>query len=458
MRSKTKTVNMTQGSPMKLIFFFALPLMFGNVFQQLYTVVDTAIVGRGVGMNALAALGTIDWFVWMQFSIAQGFTQGISILVSQKFGEGDTASLKRITGHGARVTLILGAVLTAVFVLAVRPALSILNVPEELRPIASVYTYILFGGFLLALFYNFCSSVLRAVGDSRTPLIAMIISSLTNLSLDAVAVFVLKWGVAGAASMTVFSQLVAGLYCAVKMWRIPELRFSKQEFTGTDSKMTKELFRLSTPVCFMNLVISIGGILLQSVVNTFGVTFIAGFTATNKLYGLLEIAAVSYGYAITTYVGQNYGAKQVGRIKQGVRSGFLLSVVTSALIASLMLIFGRAITGLFISTEDPAALQAAKDIAYQFLSVMSIFLPVLYLLYVYRSALQGMGDTFFAMISGIVEFVCRVGIAMYVKHTHFEKGLYFAEVGAWAGAMIFLCAVYYIRRKKLFRMLETDSH
>lgn len=453
MRSKSKTVNMTEGSPLRLIFFFALPLMFGNVFQQLYTVVDTAIVGRGVGMNALAALGTVDWLVWMQFSMAQGFTQGISILVSQKFGEGDTDSLKKIAGQGARITLTVGILLTAVFVLLVSPAMTVLNVPDELKPLASVYTYILFGGFLLALFYNYCSSVLRAVGDSRSPLIAMIISSLTNLTLDAVAVFVLKWGVAGAAAMTVFSQLVAGTYCAVKVWKIPELKFTKKDFFARSKTITKELFRLSIPVCFMNLVISVGGTYLQSVINTFGVPFIAGFTATNKLYGILEIAAVSYGYALTTYVGQNYGAKKTARIRTGVRTGFILSVITSAFIAALMLIFGRAITGLFIATEDPAALAAARDIAYQFLSVMSIFLPILYLLYVYRSALQGMGDTLFAMISGFIEFTCRVSIATWVKYSRVESGLYFAEVGAWIGAMIFLCIIYYVRRKKLFNRL-----
>lgn len=441
-------MNMTKGRPLSLLLLFALPLMFGNVFQQLYTVVDTAIVGQGVSMQALAALGTVDWLNWMIFSIAQGFSQGISILVSQKFGEGDSKSIPKIAGEGAMLTLLLTVLLTATGVLGIPSFLRLMNTPEVLRPMARLYSSILFGGVIAASFYNFSASMLRAVGDSRTPLYAMITASLLNIGLDALTVFVLKWGIAGAAGATVFSQLVAGLICTVRMRRIPELRFSFRDLKLTKA-ISAELIRLSLPVSFMNLIISVGGVFVQSIVNTFGVNFIAGYTATNKLYGLLEIAAVSYGYAVTTYVGQNFGASDAPRIKKGVRTAIFLSIATSAAIGLVMILFGRGILSLFLNTEDASSLTEAMNTAYRFLTIMASCLPILYLLYVYRSALQGMGSTRSAMVSGIIEFVMRVGLAVSVIFTRFSDGLFIAEVAAWLGAAVFLAVTYYRRRAKL---------
>ena len=447
-KNKDGTVNMTAGQPLKLLVLFALPLMFGNIFQQLYTVVDTAIIGHGVGMDALAALGMVDWLNWMIFSISQGFSQGISIMVSQKYGEGAKKSIPGIAGEGACLTILTALLLTAAGVIGIPHFLSLMNAPARLRPMAQLYSTILFGGFLASAFYNFTASMLRAVGDSRTPLFAMIAASLLNIALDSLAVFVLKRGIAGAAFATVLSQFVAGMLCTVRMRRIPELCFHRSDLRLTKTN-TLELLRLSFPVSMMNLIISVGGIFVQSIVNTFGVSFIAGYTSTNKLYGLLEIAAVSYGYAVTTYVGQNFGAGKVLRIKKGVRTAIGLSFATSAAIGSMMILFGKGILSLFLSSEDPSAYGEALDAAYTFLSLMASCLPILYLLYVYRSALQGMGHTAAAMISGILEFIMRVGCAFMVMYSRFEKGLFIAETAAWTGAAVFLGICYYYRRARL---------
>ena len=198
----TQNRNMTEGKPFGLLFFFALPLMAGNIFQQLYTVVDTAIVGRGVGMEALSALGTVDWLNWMILGIAQGFTQGFYVKMAQKYGEGDENGLRRAIGVSVRLTVaitILTAVLSQLFLV---PFMQMLRVPENLSPIAQLYTRILFAGIPAVMFYNFTSSVLRAVGDSKTPLFAMVTASAVNILLDALTVFVLDWGVAGAAAAT----------------------------------------------------------------------------------------------------------------------------------------------------------------------------------------------------------------------------------------------------------------
>ena len=226
-----RTLNMTNGSPMKLLFSFALPLMFGNIFQQLYTVVDTAIVGRGVGMTALAALGTVDWLNWMLLGIAQGFTQGFCIRMAQKFGAQDLDGLKKTLGTSVVLTAIVAILGTLIAQLGLPVFLKWMQAPEYLIPSATLYSRIIMGGFAAVCFFNLCSSTLRAVGDSKTPLIAMVVAAVTNIILDIIAVFVLKWGIAGAAAATIFSQVLSGVLCAVKIAQTPELRFTRQHIT-----------------------------------------------------------------------------------------------------------------------------------------------------------------------------------------------------------------------------------
>jgi len=437
-----KNINMTEGKPLKLLVSFALPLMFGNIFQQLYTVVDTAIVGRGVGMDALAAVGTVDWLNWMFLGIAQGFTQGFSVRMSQKYGEGDKEGLKRVIGQSVKLSVVITVLATIIGQLGVPFFLQVLRVPVEISGMAELYIRIMLGGFVAMMFYNFCSSVLRSIGDSQTPLKAMIAASVTNIVLDYIAVFVLHWGIAGAAAATLFSQCLAGAICAVKIVKSEDLRFSTGHMEN-DLRMGGKLMKIGAPIAVQNVIIALGGIVVQSVVNGFGTGFIAGFTATNKLYGLLEIAAISYGYAVTTYVGQNYGAGKQERIKSGMSAAVKLSLATSLAIGILMIVFGRQITMLFISSDVPEMVTVAGDTAYWYLFCMSVSLPVLYMSHVYQAALRGMGNSVVSMTSGIVEFCLRVSLSIIVGITGVEYGVFGAEVSAWYGAAIFLAINYY---------------
>ena len=441
-------LNMTRGKPLKLLFSFALPLMFGNVFQQLYTVVDTAIVGRGVNMQALAALGTVDWLNWLFLGIAQGFTGGFSVRVAQKFGQGDLPGMRKICGQSAFLSVIIAVVGMVLGQLLLPVFLTLMRVPLDLQPQGTVYMRIMLAGFPAVMFFNYCASILRAVGNSRTPLIAMIVASVTNITLDAVAVFVLHKGIGGAAVATVIAQCLSGLICAVKIAKTPELRFTKSDWKP-EGRLCRDLVFIGAPVAAQNTIIALGGMTVQTVVNGFTMAFIAGFTATNKLYGLLEIAATSYGYAVTTYVGQNYGAMKLDRVKSGMNAATLLAVVTSLVIAALMIVFGRQITMIFISREDPLLAAEAGSIAYLYLSAMSVSLPVLYLLYVYQSALRGMGNTVVPMVSGMLEFVIRVSLSFLVGYTGVQYGIFGAEVSAWWGAAIFLIIGYFICYKNL---------
>lgn len=436
-----KTLSMTQGNPLRLLVVFSLPLMFGNVFQQLYAVVDTAIVGRGVGMQALAALGSVDWLNWMMLGIAAGFTQGFSVRIAQKFGENNREQLRLFMGQSTLAAAVLAILCLVLGQLALPVFLQLLRVPDALYAMAKLYTRIVFGGVPMVFLYNYASAMLRAVGDSKTPLLAMITASVTNIALDLVAVFVLNWGIAGAAAATVFAQGLSGAICVIKICRTPQLRFVKEDLRPQWNAL-KNLLKIGFPAAVKNWMIAISGIVVMAVVNTFDTAFIAGFTASNKLYGLLEIAALSYGHAVITYVGQNYGAMRFDRIRSGMKSATALALCTSLVIAAIMFLFGRPITSLFISTPNAAEALMAGNVAYTYLCVMASALPVLYILYLLLSALQGLGDTVRPMISGFLELTMRVSVVVAVSVTGYAYGIFGAEVAAWIGATVYLAFHY----------------
>lgn len=437
----SKIRNMTQGSPARLIVLFALPLMAGNVFQQLYTVVDTMVVGKFLGVNALAALGAADWLDWMMLGIVQGFTQGFAIRIAQEFGANRLAAMRKAVGNAAILSVILAAVLVVAGQAVARPVLLLLHTPDEIIGGTLVYTRIMFMGVPIVMLYNMLSCILRSLGDSKTPLYAMIVASLTNIVLDFLFVMGFHWGIAGAAAATLIGQLVSSIYCLYFTVRISILKLDKNDIR-LEPGLCGKLMYLGVPMAFQNGVIAVGGMIVQSVVNGAGVIFIAGFTATNKLYGLLEIAATSYGYAMVTYVGQNLGAGRIDRIRQGIRQALLISLVTSAVIAAVMLLLGKGILGCFIS-GSPEEFEAALKVAYYYLAVMSICLPVLYVLYVVRSVIQGMGNTVLPMVSGIAEFVMRTGAALILPRIVGETGIFYAEILAWIGADIVLITSYF---------------
>ena len=448
--AKTERIqSMTQGRPAKLIFTFAIPLMLGNVCQQLYTVVDTAIVGQALGVNALAALGAADWLNWLVLGVIQGFAQGFSIHMAQRFGANDEEGLNRSIGATISIAAAFSVLLLIVSQATMDPILRAMNTPEEVIGGAFTYLRIMFAGIPIIMAYNVLASILRALGDSRTPLYAMLIASVINIVLDLVFVMVFHWGIAGAVVATVIAQLFAGLYCLRAVLRVHIIKLKKEYFLP-DPVMARRLLGLGLPVAAQNMIIAVGGMVVQSVVNRYGVLFVAGFTATNKLYGILEIAATSFGYAVTTYVGQNLGGGLLGRIKKGLHSATWIALLTSAVITAAVLLLGRFAVALFIS-GTPEEVALSTEVAVHYLNIMSICLSVLYMLHIYRSALMGLGDTVMPMASGIVEFLMRIGVAIFLPALMGQEGIFYAEVAAWAGAAVLLVATYFVRMKKLAR-------
>lgn len=435
------TKDMTAGNPAKLLFDFALPLMVGNIFQQFYTIVDTIIVGQGVGMQALASIGAADWLNWLFLWMVAGMTQGFSILFAHHYGGKDEQSLHKSIGNAVILTIAAAVLLTMAGELIASPVLTLLHTPGDIFAGSLTYLRIMLGGLTVILFYNLEASLLRALGDGRSPLKAMVIAACTNIGLDLLFVMGFHWGIAGAATATLIAQGSSSIYCFIAIRRIAFLKLKRQDFS-LDISLAGKLLKLGIPITFQNAIISIGGMVLQSVINGFGVLFVAGFTATNKLYGLLETAAISYGYAITTFVAQNKGARNYERIKKGMKKGIIMAFGTSMLISFLMFMLGRNILSLFISAEESQAEQVLQ-IAHHYLMIMSVFLIILYALHTYRSALQGLGNTVIPMVSGILEFAMRVFAAILLPRLMGQSGIFYAEILAWSGACVLLVIVYY---------------
>lgn len=448
----TRIKNMTDGKPSALIFTFALPLMIGNVFQQLYTVVDTMVVGKALGVSALAALGSADWMNWLMLGVIQGITQGFGILMAQHFGANKYEDLRTTVGCSVSLSLLSSVVLLCAGQLIAHPVLELLQTPPQIIDNALLYLRIMYLGIPIVMTYNLMATILRSLGDGRTPLYAMIVAAIANIMLDLLFVLVLGLGISGAAVATLIAQLISSLFCLYHIRKIDILTLKAQDFS-LQGNLPAKLLMLGFPMAFQNAIISIGGMIVQFVVNGFGVIFIAGFTATNKLYGVLEVAATSYGYAMVTYSGQNLGAGRVDRIRKGTRASVWISLITSALIAAVMLFGGKAILSCFIS-GTPEEFEQTLQIAYYYLAVMSICLPILYILHVTRSTIQGMGNTVLPMVSGIAEFVMRALTAILLPILIGSTGIFYAEIMAWTGADIILICSYFVVARRAEKIMQ----
>ena len=434
--------DMTVGRPLPLLISFSLPLMMGNVFQQLYTVVDTMVVGKALGVDALAALGATDWLYWMLLGMVQGVTQGFGILIAREFGAKQMGSLRRTIGNSLILAGICALAMMVIGQTISRPVLQLLNTPNEIAAMSLQYLRIMFMGIPIIMAYNLFATILRSLGDGRTPLNAMIVASLFNVALDLLFVLVFRWGIPGAAYASLIAQAFSSIFCLYKILQIDFITIQKSDLQLCGD-LPGRLFFLGMPMAAQNAIIAIGGMIIQSVVNGYGVAFIGGFTASNKLYGVLEIAASSYGYAMITYTGQNFGAGNLKRIREGMKCATAVAVATSLLISAVMILMGRQIISAFLS-GTPDEIAQATSVGYTYLFTMSCALPILYILYISRSAIQGMGNTVLPMISGIAEFFMRTGGVLLLPGLIGENGIFIAEIMAWFGAVLILLPSYLI--------------
>ncbi len=447
----TRTRDMTRGNPFGLLFGFAFSLMIGNVFQQLYTFVDTMIVGKYLGVTALAALGATEWLVFVMFGCVQGITQGFSISMAKRFGSHDEAELKKDMGASVLLCLVLGALFTIVGIALCKPVLQLLHTPQDMIGMAQVYLRTLYGGVCISFGYNILAAFLRAVGDSRTPLVAVSLAAVCNIVLDLLFVVILHLGVFGAALATLLSQLLSAVYC-LRVVRDSDFARIGRADLGIRSERCRRLLGLGLPMGAQNVITGLGGVAVQSVINGFGTIFVAGFTAANKLYGLLETAAVSYSYAVVSYTGQNAGAGDYERVRKGFGAACVLGVVTSGAMSFVMLTYGEPILRCFLSGEEAVIAQTLK-VGCTFLKILAAFFWLLYLLYIIRACVQGMGNTVLPMCSSFLQLAMRVGCAFLLTKKIGQTGVFWGEICAWllADAFLGLCLLWVYRRQTMMR-------
>ena len=444
-----RTVDMTVGNPTKHILTFALPLILTNMGQQLYMIADAAIVGRGVGVKALAAVGATDWICWLILWTMAGVAQSFSTFVARSFGEGNRKQLNKTIVTASLLSAVIGVILTVAGLWAGKPLLLLLNTPEDILSDANTYLVTMLSGTLVVAAYNMSGSILRALGDGRSPLIAMIIAASLNVGLDCLFVFVFKWGIFGAALASVTAQTVSFLYCLNCLRKVEFIKLDKDAWT-LDWAMVRQMIVFAVPVSLRFIIICLGGIILQSSINDQGSTFLAGYTATNKVYGLLECSATALGLACCTFMAQNYGAGRHDRVKIGVRSAVKVVCMMAFAVASVSILGRTPLMQLFLDTEEAGGPEAL-EIAIRYLIIISSSLIILYLLHIFSNALQALGIAVWSMYSGLGEFVGRVFMAKVAINWIGPNALFISEPVAWLFGLLLLMLPYFYYQKKLLK-------
>jgi len=445
----SQITDMTRGNPARLMLRFALPVVLTNLGQQLYQIVDAAIVGRGVGVDALAAVGCTDWTWWMILWSMSVMTAGFATFVSRFFGQRDFTRMNRAIMTAAVLSGAIAVILTVAGLLLARPILTLLGTPENILADAVTYLSTMVAGTLVMTAYNLAGAILRAFGDGRSPLIAMILAAVMNILLDLLFVMAFGWGVFGAAFASVLSQLFAFVYCLMRIRRIEVVRL-QGEACRWQWPLAREILFFGLPLAVQYIIINFGGMIVQSTINLQGSSFIAGYTAINKLYGFLECTAIALGSAFTTFASQNFGAGNFDRVRRGVKTAMVLAVAGALLIMALVLPLNRILPQLFIDVSEAGA-KEALNVASRYLVVMVLSLPILYLVYVHRNNLQAIGNASWSMISGIAEAIVRVIMAKGIFLVLGTPVLFFIEPFAWITAWLFVLVPYYVYEKRLLK-------
>lgn len=398
--------SMTEGSPARLILMFTLPMLVGNLFQQFYNMVDSIVVGRFVGANALAAVGATGSINFLFFSLSFGISAGVGVVVSQAFGAEKPDMVERAIANGLYLLAIVSVIVSILGVMLARPILALLNTPQAILDDAVIYMQVSCAGILAIAAYNGVAAILRALGDSKTPLYFMLVSCFINIVLDLVFVLQFNWSVFGVAFATVIAQLVAAIGSFIYACHTISFFRVRKEYRAFRKDIAGKCFQLGLPIALQNSMIAVSCVFLQRVVNGFGESVVAANTALGRIEQIVQQPYGSLGAAITTYTGQNIGAGKVDRVKQGYRVGFISVVIISLVMLIPGQFFGEQIVGIFVQDAEVIAI-GAKGLA-----ITSLFYFFLGMIYVARSVLNGAGDAVYAMINGLMEVAGRVGFAI----------------------------------------------
>lgn len=436
---------MTSGPSLPLILSFTFPLLLGNVLQQTYSLVDAAIVGRFLGINALASVGASTSVVFLILGFCNGCCGGFSIPVAQKFGAHDYVTMRRYVSVSLKLTAVMAVAVAIVTSLLCGFILRTMQTPENIFDGAYIYLLITFIGVPCTFFYNLLSCIIRALGDSKTPFWFLLLSTVLNIVLDLFCILVLGWGVAGAGIATVFSQGLSAVLCYIYMRRKFDILKTEPEDRRFRKDLAKQLLSIGVPMGLQFSITAIGSIMLQSANNALGTACVAAFTAAMRIKMFVMCPLDALGMAMATYSGQNYGAGKPERIWMGIKSATLMMVVYSVVIAIIMWILADKFALLFISPDET---EIMKDTVY-FLHLNTMFFALLGLLSILRYSIQGVGYTRLSMFSGVAEMVARVLVSLFLVPALKFQGVCLGDPTAWLFANLFLVPAFFYVYKQL---------
>ena len=436
--------NMATGSPGKNILYFALPVFAGNLFQQIYNVVDTVIVGKFVSTEALAAVGSTGTINFMILGFMTGLMAGITVLTSQRFGAEDMRGMRRSVASAGMIAIAATILLTVISLLGMHRLLVLMNTPDDIFDDAYRYIMIICAGILVQALYNLFACILRALGNSKVPLYFLLFSASMNIILDLVSIIVLKVGVAGAAYATVISQGVSAVLCFIYMVKkVPILHLTREDF-HVEGRLIKNQLAVGLPMAFQYSITAIGTTMVQMALNTLGSTYVAAFTAASKCEQMAGQAYIALGSAMATFAAQNVGAGRYDRVRKGFARATMFGFIFSVVIGLVMYFFGYIVTGLFV-TGDASQIEGMVD---TYMKYTALFLIPLTVVNVYRNGIQGMGYGLLPMTAGIAELVGRGSVALLAIHYHSYAGVCLASPMAWILASALLLTMYFAIMKK----------
>ncbi|MEE0420800.1 MAG: MATE family efflux transporter [Lachnospiraceae bacterium] len=439
------TKNLTEGSPAKLIVLFTIPLLIGNIFQQFYSMADTLIVGRTIGVNALAAVGCTGSITFLILGFAMGLTSGLSILTAQRFGAGDEKGVRKSVAAGVWLSAGVTVALTALAVPLTRPILELMRTPPEIIDDACRYVIVIFGGIVASMLFNLLSNIIRALGDSKTPLFFLVVACVLNIALDFVCILVFKMGVAGAAWATIIAQMVSGVLCLFYIKRrLPILHLTREEWRVTKWELIQHA-KVAFPMAFQMSIIAIGAVVLQFALNGLGAVAVAAFTAAQKIDQIATQPMNSFGTTMATYAAQNYGAGKTERIRRGVLQCSLISVGFAVVMGLVNIFAGYQLAGIFVGPGEPEVASLAQT----YLIINGSMYFLLAMLFIFRFTLQGLGKGVMPTVAGVMELVMRTFSAVFLAQYFGFAGACWSNPLAWLGACIPLTIAFFATVRKM---------
>ena len=438
------TKELTHGKPLPLILQFAFPLILGYM-QQLYSLCDTVIVGRCLGVNELAAVGSTGAVSFLVVGFATGMCTGMSIPVAQAFGAGDYQKLRKYLANSFYLSALISIVMTVGTVIFTGDLLRLMKTPEELYDFAYDYIFTVFAGISATILYNLLSSMLRSIGDSRTPLIFLAIAAALNIGLDFLFILGFHTGVAGAGYASVLSQGISGILCLIYMFKKYEIFRIRKEEWKLSLSCCGRLVSIGLPMALQFSITAIGSIILQTAVNTLGTVSVTAVTAASKLQMILTGPMECLGITMATYCGQNRGAREFERIRSGIRTSVVVSMIYCVVSAVIIIVLGGWMALLFLDASETEVMAQVKE----YLRLNAYFYPTLGLLFILRNGLQGMSYSFLPMMAGVTELIARVLVCVAFVPDFGYTAACMASPVAWIFADTLLVTVYFVKMKSL---------